>query len=269
MSQQIVLNGGTSRIAPNEPIIINRTDRFQPPVINGFSDVTINGLTRHPTLSGCVLDLPLYLPTLQTSPFKSVDNNAQVCTVTGGALWTPKGRLYDGTTGIITVTDAASIQNITTKTMIAWIYPTGWGEGGGYGRIIVKMNAVGWAWYLYDAAHPNRMLYYNTFTGADGQWYSSANVNLNTWNCVGVTYDNSAVGNAPIFYIAGVPVAVTQSDVPTGTRDTDAGQNLTIGNNVATSGTFQGTIGEVQVYNQILSAAKIQNIYLATRWRYQ
>jgi hypothetical protein len=72
---------------------------------------------------------------------------------------------------------------------------------------------------------------------------------LNDWADISINYDNSLVTNDPVLYINGVPVALTEDATPTGTRTTDVGANLLIGNNTGGLRTFDGEIAEVMLGN--------------------
>jgi len=237
-----------------------------------------SGLLSGKDLEGCVFYAPLWHGKLQGSPFPSLDQYHHLCTVTG-AVWGTTGRFFDGATGrddIITVTAAASIQDIFDGggTLIVWIKAASVGENG-IGRMMETGGgaAVGWAFYLFgEAAGLFKVAFSQYFDVLLGTWqHATTIVPINSWTQVALTYNGSSSANDPILYLNG---AVSgggwyESSVPNGTLVSDIGKTPKIGNNTATTTTFDGYIGEVTGYKgRMLSLAEIQNNYLATKWRY-
>jgi len=259
MSQQIILNGRTSNIAPNEPLRINRTARFIPPNINGLmqTDISINGLTRRPTLAGCVLDLPLYLPTKQASPFTSVDNNAHVCTVTG-AIWTPQGRTFGGTDDVINCGSATSLDALTgNMTVSAWVNPTSVGENN-YGRILDKTTIN------FEISPGNRSLFSLT-VGAVGKYAQGAvnSLPLGSWSHVVGVFNGTNV----LIY---TNLTLVTGSATEGPVDAHSAVDLRIGDNAASNSSFDGLIGEVRVYDQIaFNQLDVGRDFQLTQWRYR
>ena len=256
MSQQIILNGRQSNIAPNEPLRINRMARFVPPNINGLmqTDVAINGLTRRPTLAGCVLDLPLYLTTKQASPFKSVDNNAHSCTVTG-ATWTPQGRTFDGNDKIVTAASASLAVN--TGSFELWFKGS---EAGQTGARIADIWTSG--------SHNIEILVYpaNTLSFAVRKNYTAIvdlqeAITITRWHHVVGTWNVSGA----YLHVDGVEEGSVVGDK----RATLTTPIVSIGVRGDESEVwFKGTVGDVLVYNRALASSEIQHNYLATKWRY-
>lgn len=219
-------------------------------------------------INGLVLYAPLWHPELNTSPFISKDLNAHSCTVTG-ATWGIQGRTFDGSDDSITVPAAASIANIFDSggTLEAWINPSSDGEQG-EGRIFDKR--LGWAFLVRaEAAGKVGLYFWVDFSTTDGTWASAAVVPINTFSHVVLTYDSSNVANDPVLIINGDTVAMTETLTPVGTRIDDSAIALRIGNAIARTTTFDGTIGEGIISRRIWSLGEAQNNFLSTKWRYQ
>lgn len=169
------------------------------------------------------------------------------------------GVLFDAVDDVIDCGSDSALDNMSTFTYSAWIYPTGYG-GGSKGRIIQKGNNVSGGKFLYytnvDVNAPSIALWVQWTTY--GKWYSPATpFALNTWNHIAATYDTSATTNNAIIYINGTSVSLT-STAPTGTITSDAAASLAIGNeSTVFSRAFQGIIDEVAVWNSILTANEI------------
>ncbi|WNM57808.1 DUF2341 domain-containing protein [Candidatus Nitrospira allomarina] len=178
------------------------------------------------------------------------------------------GQSFDGVDDRIDIPSGAGIDNLFTggATVSAWINPSGWGEGG-FGRILDKGNAVavtnGWALQVENTG--NRLIFELGFSGNAGRWRSSINsISLDTWQLVTVAYDSSSAANDPTIYVNGVALGLTESSTPSGTANSDAGLDLSIGNRSgATDRTFQGILDETRIETAIRSADWIKAQYLS------
>lgn len=211
----------------------------------------------------------LYFPGLECggSTIKDYSGKANDGTIVG-ATWTrlPGGLFIldiDGVDDIVTVTDAPSIQNIFDSpggTLLVWIKPDSDGEGD-YGRIIDKN-----IWQLFvreEAAGKVKLSFGYTFSTQAGSWISTNTViDINKWSLVGLTYNNSNVANDPVITVNGVSIAVTEGATPIGTRTTDVGSKLIVGNNADTTRTFDGCIALPRALSiKMLSVTQILDIF--------
>ncbi|KKN20859.1 hypothetical protein LCGC14_0931160 [marine sediment metagenome] len=222
----------------------------------------------NPSPTGCALYLPFWHPSLSGPVFKDIGPSGGTCTV-ATATWTTLGYDFDGVSGLLTVPDTIAIQNIFDNggTIECWIDADSDGEGD-EGNIADKTR---WSFYLANEAIGKvKVVLWCNFDGAtNGTWITtSTEVDINTWTHIVVTYNSSATANDAIIYINGTAVALTESATPDGTRVTDVGSGLTIGNFSTDAFTFDGTIGEVRLYNRILSATEIVDDYNITKFRY-
>jgi len=131
----------------------------------------------------------------------------------------------------------------------AWINPNTDGEGN-LGTILDKVT---WSLRVQDEASGFvRIRFLHTWSGDDGEWDTAVDIPLNELTRIDVIYDNSLTTNTPTIYINGVARTVTLSTLtevttPVGTRDSDAANNLIIGNLTGQTQTFDGEIDEVRV----------------------
>jgi len=215
--------------------------------------------------------LVLYLPLheLDGASFMSKDAYGHLCTVTG-ALWRPNGRYFDGSDDQITIPSVASIDNIFDGggTVLAWINAASDGESN-LGMILNKAVLGGWYFHTREESAGNVKLHLQIIASNNRYFKTAANTSINTNHFVGVTYDADSASNTPIFYRDGNTVAIDASNSPAGTRTTDAGDSLYIGDNSMGNVCFDGYISEVFVYSRVLAPLEIQHIYLATKWRYR
>jgi len=176
---------------------------------------------------------------------------------------------FDGVDDVVTITDHASIQNIFDGggTISTWIYPLSDGEGD-FGRILAK-RATGWNLQVHDESGTNvNLRFFYDFDGSDGTWdLSGAVVPLNTWSHIEVAYDNSSASNVPVIYLNGTPQTLSSTQ-PTGTRSTDAGNDLLVGNNGVGGQTFDGDISEVKLHNTALTASEVKDLSASTPYKW-
>ena len=222
----------------------------------------------NPIPEGCKLYLPLWSPDLNGSVFKSADPFRHTCTVIG-AVHGNDGRLFDGLDDKITVPDVASITDIFDGggTAVAWCNLASDGELS-LGYLMTKG-----VWVLNVEAQAAGKVKVNFDIVTDdvaGEWITTATeVTLNVWTQIIVTYNSTNLTTDPIIYVNGSAVSVTESQTPTGTRISDAGTDVTVGNDPTQVVTTDGTIGEALLYNRALSAGEVAHIYRLTKGRYQ
>lgn len=189
---------------------------------------------------------------------RSQDSIGHLCTVTG-ALWTSQGRWFDGAGAaddLINCGSATVLDNLLTNfTVAAWIKPASVGEGS-IGQVANKNSIV----FRLNA---NNVISLGVLLGAAWKVASSATnaITLNAWNFVAGIYNNVNV------LVCAGSTWVTGS-ATTGNIDDHSAFSLTIGNNVGTTGTFDGTIGVVWAWNEVKTAAWLEDLRLRTRGRF-
>ncbi len=180
-------------------------------------------------------------------------------------LW---GLDFNATTSIVTVSDAASIQNIFDGGGIieAWVNPRSTGEGSA-ARILSKV----WYWRVLQlSAGAVNLDWAVLFSDTDGLWRTTVRpLSINTYSHMVLDYDADATTNNPTLYINGVALTVgsgiTESTTPIGTRTTDVGTDLTIGNEPTTANTWDGTGHLVRAYDSNTHIAQVVAHYQQER----
>lgn len=223
------------------------------------------------TTDGLVLYLPFWA--LKGSPFNSVDAYGHTCTVTAAAAWGLQGRTWDGANSLLIVPDHAALQNIFDGggSICVSINPTSDGEANA-GQIFSKYTGGVSGYYIHnrnELAGVEDLKFVYAFTGVDGEWTTrNREVTIGAWNDAVLTYDSDNIANVPIIYVDALPVIVDTFAAPTGARNSDVGDNVTIGNDSLQTRTFDGVIGEVRIYNRVLTQADITHNFNCTKWRY-
>jgi len=142
--------------------------------------------------------------------------------------------------------------------LMAWIEPDSDGEAN-TGRILDKRTPTGNGWELHVQSEATGLLtvsFLADFTSNDGQWDTAVNIPINKKTFIAVNYNESSASNDPTIYINGEPRTIangllTESSVPSGSIQTDGGDDLVIGNEGGQANTFDGTIDEVRM-SQVL-----------------
>ncbi len=161
-------------------------------------------------------------------------------------------RRFDGGTNTINVASDPSLDNMFDGggTAEAWYFATGSG-GSSLGRVFDKARSV---LGLCDgnSGGANAVLFGHAFTGQAGNWCTAQDTApFNTWIHVAVVYNNASTANVPVFFINGVEQAVAQAASPNGTRSSDVGQGLVIGNRDDLQRGFDGGVDELRLSKTI------------------
>ncbi|MBT3435502.1 MAG: LamG domain-containing protein [Nitrospinaceae bacterium] len=172
---------------------------------------------------------------------------------------------FDGASGAVTVSDDAAIQNIFDDggTIECWFNARTDGENNG--GILVSKRFPGTDGYrLQVKSESGGMVAVNIdidFDVTDAQAATEVEVATNTLQHVVLTFTASS-GETPIIYIAGTAATLASSQAASGTRLTDAGNDLLIGDRTDDALSFDGFIDEVRIYKgRILSAAEVAEHY--------
>jgi len=203
--------------------------------------------------------LVLYLPLwkLNGASFMSKDTYGHLCTVTG-ALWRPDGHYFDGTDDKLTIPDAPSLR-LEHLTLDGWVSVVS-------GGVAVVSKAYSASRVAYKLLATTNYVFVQildedgtTEVGADHVVATGSGI----YHHLAATYDGSILR----FYVNGVEEDTNECGeftIPHSTRE------VTIGARYEGGWLYgEGVVGESRVYNRALTPQEIQNIYLATRWRYR
>ena len=106
------------------------------------------------------------------------------------------------------------------------------------------------------------------FDGTNGLWQTAIDIPLNTPIVAVLTYDADAAGNNPILYLWDgtslttriVGDGLTRTTPPVGTRVSDVGDDLIIGNRADQFLTFDGHEDEVMLFSAILTEVQSRKL---------
>jgi len=122
----------------------------------------------------------------------------------------------------------------------------------------------GWGLAVEDGATiSNGIRFLRTFSTAPGAWSSDDVITAGAVYHIAVTYDNNPA-NDPLIYVNGDSKTVTELFTPSGTPHDDSAKLLWVGSYKFIGGTvytLDGKAADLRIYNRILTAAEVAEIY--------
>jgi glucose/arabinose dehydrogenase len=182
-----------------------------------------------------------------------VSANGRTGTIGGGASWSTSGKFgnalsFNGSSGLVSIADAASLDFTSTLTIEAWVRPT---SRSNWDTVVAKgYGGSGRAYALYAGDNNGRPAAAVRINSSERSTAGSPALPLHTWSHVAMTYG----GGRLRVYVNGVQVG---SSSVTGTIRTSS-DPLTIGGSTAWGRWFAGSIDEVRIYNRALTQSQIQ-----------
>lgn len=140
----------------------------------------------------------------------------------------------------------------TLVTICAHVFADGVGEGS-FGRIIQLPEDTLILTFEHNSA-AGLLEFRAQWSGTLAHWTFPANDSEH--HAVAVSYDAGATGNTPVARVDYLPVTVTLVTAASGTF-TAPGTGYCIGNRTARDRTWDGMLGEIQVFNAILTAGQM------------
>lgn len=175
---------------------------------------------------------------------------------------------FNGTTSLVDVGSGASLDDIATFTYLAWIKPDGAGENS-RGRILNK--GTGTIAPKQFAMHPTvtetfylQVLRAPAIAAAIA---ATSTIVYGSWQFVVGTYEST---DGPRLYRAvagGVPAEVSYNsrDPGSGAEVTETTDNMFIGNASTSDRTFDGVMGEISVFNVVLTTQEMTSLMYGKR----
>ncbi len=204
--------------------------------------------------------LPVFYASMRRdgAAFLSDDGSGHLCTVTG-ATWGSQGRTFVSGNYI---TAPVAQMNFTSGdfSILIWVKITSLAA---QGELLCRGAYQEDGYRFYITTDGNFSFDTWQLGAAQGSYAFAGDIVINNWNFLGITRTGTSVKlykNA----IDRTQSVTSHTNPLTSTRTVKLGiyDDLSIDPMV-------GTIGEVLGYNRVLSPGEIQQIYLATKWRYQ
>ncbi len=173
-----------------------------------------------------------------------------------------QGLKFDGVDDLVDTGSATSLDNLGPLTFSLWTNHKGYGESGlGY---MLSKNGDFASGFVFGNRVTNSNVEFGVSYSTTDLFVQAVDVltssHFNTWNHWVVTWDGTTESDNVHIYKNGVDVTTNRTD-GVGSRQSDASNNLLIGNNAGMSRTFDGKLDEVRVYNRALSADEVKQLY--------
>ncbi len=204
--------------------------------------------------------LVLYLPLhqLDGASLASKDKHGHLFTASG-ALWTPRGRSFDGIDDQI-VGPVIPFNTYPGMTILAWGSRTAGGR-----KFIVSAGYAPWQFQV-GLAGTDRL---SIELQIDGTYYhiaadTATPVIQSTGDFYQMGFTHNLSSGRWVFYVNGLPYT---PGIQIGTAYSGANA-IRIGTHVGLTGFWGGILSEVSIFNDALPPGEIQQNYLETKWKY-
>lgn len=245
----------------------NSIIKYVPPHLKSFfrdKNNRHNGLDPYGwSTEGLVFYLPLWALKNNVA-FKSIDAYKHTAAVVGAScLWQPDGRTFDGTDDSVRVPTHAAFNfgTNTDFTLMGWGYATV-----GNDNMIFKGDAGSGPTFFTLASGSGGQVRGRLWDGTTLIALNGTTDARNAWHLYTATFDRD--GNLTV-YLDGVSEGTPISIAAVG--DLDRVEDLLISGRLSTgvqTSEWLGTIGEVWIYNRLLTVEEILHNYKCTVWRY-
>lgn len=188
--------------------------------------------------------------------------NSNTGTLTNSPTWATGKYSYAtsfaGSNQHINAGSGSSLDDLTTLTVSAWIYPTtvsGW-------HVIARKGTSGNGWSFQQS--DNILEFQADCSGGaykeTGQ--NGTTLTTNTWHFVTLVWTGGCTNPNATLYVNAVDELGLVTSNGSGSYNSDAGQDLMIAiDGDGTSGDFEGSIDEMRIYNRALSPAEVSQLY--------
>lgn len=169
--------------------------------------------------------------------------------------WCPVStQRFSGGSGDAVCFDAPPLTNLT---IAAWIHVDGMGSGDKpYPRIVELPGCYLHLFRREEAGGLALTFGFHPGGGGAGSWTSNGQmVGMGRWAHVAVTYA-ALTADAPVFYINGRRLPPASGKVPAAAAPLAAGTGV-LGNNVAGNRPFEGQMGDVRLYAEVLTPREV------------
>jgi hypothetical protein len=159
---------------------------------------------------------------------------------------------------IIRFANSPAIQDLPIMTVAFWIKMNNIDNTKSF--LLEVFSYDNWRIYIKPALASRGVQFSRFFSGNDGGWYDVGTITEeNIWYHIAVSYDDTSLDNDAAIFVNGVPSVVHFDIRPTGTPDASS-LSLSIGYFGSVMNP-NSVIQDVRIYNRILSAAEIADIY--------
>jgi hypothetical protein len=173
---------------------------------------------------------------------------------------------WDGVDAVVTVTQAAKINNLAAMTVAFWARFDTRGEAAVSTLMTKSPSSNGWVLSLDDAAVNQGIRFRAYWASTPMTTRSVADVIFldTTWRHYMLTWDGSGTSANVHIYINNSEVGYTLPQDGSPSRVDDSANNLLIGNDAGGATTIDGALDDLRIYNRVLSSQDRADLYAYT-----
>ncbi len=225
------------------------------PITRNINDNLANGLVTHITFDGKYL-------INNVTDLSGSGNTGYLKNMSTTTAVTP-GRIgqalnFDGVNDYVRVAPSSSINDLGPLTYAAWVYlPV---APGSENEIITKRRRI---FAVSNLLAPATLYFITSNDVVNTSFRSNGTIPLNKWTHVAVVWNGQVGGSLSYdFYINGVVTGKTTFNSGSNNVLSDVANDINIGAfNDGSAGFLNGKIDDVRVYNRMLSATEIYQLY--------
>ena len=165
---------------------------------------------------------------------------------------------------------SANVYGLTQKSMSFWVYLDSiTSDGNLYYAASLYTDTTpnsdeGWG-ILFNYDGDGDMLFSEAFDTQDGIWtIPTSTFSTSSWYHIIITMDNSSDANNPSAYVNNVSKSFTEDLAPSGSAKAGTGGSLRVGDPFSAATQYRvidGKLQDIRIYNRILSASEIAELY--------
>jgi hypothetical protein len=193
--------------------------------------------------------------TLSASDSTSNANNGVATNATAASGYIGGAASFDGTDDEILVTRNAGTDDINAKTVSLWVRH----NEVAFDHLFGKHSGTN-VWNI-SIDSSNFINFRQVFSGGTATWTSASTVPVSSWTHVVLAYDRTSASNDPTIYINGVASSLGTDTNSTGSANTDASNDIYMGETGNAGSDLNGLLDEVRFSNVIRSSDWIKSEY--------
>jgi hypothetical protein len=147
------------------------------------------------------------------------------------------------------------------RTISAWVYLHSYPDPGDLYTIVTNSNSGGINGTTINIQGDGQIVFLQDTTGVSAAIWTVplSSVPLNAWTNIVTTRNSANYTAAPLIYVDGVSLVVTEDTAPPGQNSPENDSRFKIGN--STLDGFDGIIADVRVYNRVITPTEAAQIH--------
>lgn len=148
----------------------------------------------------------------------------------------------------------ANVNNLTIRSISFWVNFDALPAGQ---KNLVSKTGAGWSVHTVG----DDLYLLQGFSGGPAGWSVNNLLAAGNWYHIAISYDASNAANDPTLYINGALQALSTDTISTGSMSDDSDGSFFLGSTNIAGYELDGKIEDPRIYNRILSAAEVAELY--------